>query len=102
MLSLQLVSFKFDSFFTIFPCFNMFSFKDHKLLSEEFTLSSMNNVKFMQNVRELLQISCNFDQLYSKMEENPSQICEAKSTISQQKEEKQQSHRGAAHFVEKS
>lgn len=62
----------------------------------------MNNVKFMQNVRELLQISCNFDQLYSKMEENPSQICEEKSTISEQKEEKEQSHRGTAHIVEKS
>lgn len=42
----------------------------------------MSNIKFVRNVRELLQISCNFDQLYSKMEENPSQICEAKSTIS--------------------
>lgn len=75
MLSLLLVSFQFDTSFTIFPCFHMFSFKNHKLLSEEFILS-------MQNVWELLQISSNFDQLYSKMEENHSQIREAKSTIS--------------------
>lgn len=82
LLSLLLVSFQFDSSVTIFPCFHMFSFKNHKLLSEEFTLSGMNNVTFMWNARELLQISCNFDQLYSKMEEKPSQICEAKFTIS--------------------
>lgn len=61
----------------------------------------MNNVKFMWNVGELLQIICNFDQLYSKKEENPSQVCETKSTISEQKEEKQQSHRGTAHIVGK-
>lgn len=84
-------------FFLVFT----FTFKNHKLLSEEFILSSMNNVKFMWNVGELLQIICNFDQLYSKKEENPSQICETKSTISEQKEEKQQSHRGTAHIVGK-
>lgn len=82
MLSLLLVSFQFDSSFTIFPCFHMFSFKNHKLLSEEFPLSSTSNVKFMQNVRELLQLSCNFDQLYSKMEENSSQIYVKQNSLS--------------------